>query len=145
MTKVGDKKTDLEVQVISKHGDWSEFPTIRGKNSQWISPYSSSGYIGEGEFVMKRCFCLKEGFQNVKVETMQMADDEVRLKFNGKEIPQKGTLSFKHNFTKIVDNDNFYKVEAGVIEDQSLFKTGVNCLEYHVKDTGSIAMGLHHL
>jgi hypothetical protein len=118
-------------------------------NSTWLS-YNTDGQQGikQGDYVYRKCFCLKKGFdmkdalEKTKLNISVRADDAIFVHLN--VIP----TSTNYLLTNSSTSGGFNSVNPAVldIEGKNLFgmlKVGTNCLYAKVQDTGTVVTGFN--
>jgi hypothetical protein len=119
--------------------------------STWLS-YSINGSQGimVGDYIYRKCFCLKKGFDSkdaIKKTIMNLsvrADDDVYVHLN--KVPTTTDYILKKGPTDI--NGSFSSVNPAQVEldGEKLFgmlKVGTNCLYANVKDTMNVVTGFN--
>lgn len=117
--------------------------------STWLS-YNNNGQQGilKGDYVYRKCFCLKKGFdskeamEKTKMNLSVRADDAIFIHLN--QVPTNSNYLLTNSAT----SGGFNSVNPATLglEGEKLFemlKVGVNCLYAKVQDTGTVVTGFN--
>jgi hypothetical protein len=118
-------------------------------NSTWLS-YNLNGQQGiqQGDYVYRKCFCLKKGFdskdalEKTKMNISVRADDAIFVHLN--VIP----TSSNYLLTNSASSGGFNSANPATLDIGggklfSMLKVGTNCLFAKVQDTGTVVTGFN--